>query len=166
MLGILIFTLFGKVYYLLALILVFGLLLFVFREKLKKILHWLMNAILIGISELVFAFVLLFIVNTWLIQTYEPDGKPMFTSTSPSGRFAVLAYPSPTFYFYFSLPGQGGDGPALFILKDNQTGKELQRQHVDFLWWAYTTVDWYGDHVSLSRGDGITWSLPSNELVK
>jgi hypothetical protein len=160
---LLIFVLVGKVYGLLLLILVFGLLFFVFREKPKTILLWLVKTIAIGLAGPVLAFGLCVLWNTWCIYFYAPERGPMFTSTSPSGRFSVSAYPSPAIYLKL-VPagpgrGQGGDRPALFILRDNRTGKDLRREHVCSNWESYATVDWGKDRVSLARGD-VVWRLP------
>ena len=124
-----------------------------------------MKKILRGLLVLILALGLLFVVlNLWdtlRIHFYVPEGKPMSASTSPDQRFTVLAYPSPTIFPRFAMPGQGCDGPALFILRDNRTGKELQREHVDLLWCGYAqSVDWKKDTVQLERGDGIVWPLP------
>jgi hypothetical protein len=156
----------GKGCSLLLLILVLWLLCCVFGEKPKTILPWLAKTLLLGLAGLVLALGLLFLVNTWRIYAYVPDREPMFTSTSPSGRFTVLAYPSPTIYWRFAMPGQGSDGPALFMLRDNRTGKVLRREHVDGPWYVYTDVDWYEDRVHLARGDGIDWRLPPDESAR
>lgn len=161
---LLIFVFVGKWLGLLGLILAPGLLVIVFEEKAKKILLWLATTLLRGLTGLILALVLVFIVlnvwDAWRIYAHVPEGKPMFTSTSPNKRFTVAAYPSPTIFPRFAMPGQGSDGPALFILRDNLTGKEMQRQHVGSLWYVYTTVDWCKDSVKLARGDGIEWRLP------
>ena len=88
---------------------------------------------------------------------------------SPSSRFTIAVYPSPTIMQWpFSFPGQGGDGPAMFILRDNQTDKVLQSHHFSSFWYMHITdVEWYDDHVTLSRADDkICWSLPPNESAK
>ena len=150
---------------LLGLLLALGLLVVVvYGEKAKKILLGLAKTMLLGLAELILAFGLLSIVLTvwdyWRIDSHVPDGTPMFTSTSPDNRFTVAGYPSPTIFPRFAMPGQGGDGPALIILRDNRTGKELQRRHVDGPWFIYEDVTWYKDSVELARGDGIKWRLP------
>jgi hypothetical protein len=128
--------------------------------------------VLRGLLRLLFALVSLLFVcslwNIWRIKTYVPDGKPMFTETSPSQRFTVFAYPSPTIYMPVMSIGGGNDGPALFVLRDNLTGEELQREHVSGPWWVYTDVYWCWDknHVHLAAGDGITWPLPTSECAK
>ena len=132
--------------------------------RVKKVLYSLIKTIFFSLLGMGITLVLMLIVlglwNMWKIHSYVPYETPMFTSTSPCQRFTVSFYPSPTIYFHFAMPGQGGDGPALIILRDNRTGKELQRQHVDGPWFTYNTVDWYEDHVQLARGDGIVWRLP------
>jgi hypothetical protein len=108
--------------------------------KAKTILCKLVKTILLVLSGLILALGLLLIVlqawDTWRIAYHAPEGKPMFTSTSPDNRFTAAAYHSPTIFPRFAMPGQGGDGSALFILRDNRAGKELRRQHVALLWFV------------------------------
>jgi hypothetical protein len=153
----------GKSYGLLVLLLALGLLCL---EKPKTILPWLAKTLLFGLAGLVLALGLLFLVRTWRMYTYVPEGKAMYTSISPSGWFTVSAYSSP---FRFSLPGFGQGGcehPALFILRDDRTGKELQRRHVSGFWCEYD-VYWHEDHVVLRKWeDRIVWPLPPDEPAR
>jgi hypothetical protein len=147
---------------LLGMILALGLLAIVLGEQARKkmfsLLFRLAKMILLGLLCLICAFV---VWNTWRIYSYVPEGRTMYTETSPDKRFTVAIYPSPSLFPRFAMPGQGGDGPGLIILRDNRTGKELQRKHVDSFWHIYTTVDWNKDSVYLSRADDrIEWRLP------
>jgi len=139
--------------------------------KVEKILYGLAKTISFSLLGLALALVLLLIAlvvwDEWRIYSYVPEGKPKFTSTSPCRRFTVSAYSVPSALPRFAMPGQGGDGPAMFILRDNRVDKELQRQYVRSLWIMYAySIDWQKDSVQLERGDGIFWRLPQNESDK
>ncbi|MDR2925853.1 MAG: hypothetical protein LBU76_07910 [Azoarcus sp.] len=89
----------------------------------------------------IFAGLLLALVlcDAWLTYFHVPEWKPAFVSTSPDGRFSVSGYynlPSP---FFGEL--WGNDGTV--VLRENKTGKVLQRGTIDYLPAVQGQVSWY-----------------------
>ena len=109
--------------------------------------------------------VLPFILDDVQIYSHTPKGAPLFSEASPNKRFTVECYRSPTWFRFPVMPGQSGDGPGLFILRDNQTGKELRRKHVNH-WAIYTQVWWDKDYVQLAPPEGINWELSASPLLQ
>lgn len=89
------------------------------------------------------------VLHVWYDRFYEPTGKGYQTFISPDGNHTIEIYlmngliPLPT------MPGQGGDGPGLLVLRDNQ-GRTLHKIKID----GANSIDdnsimWEDDHVFL-----------------
>jgi hypothetical protein len=118
----------------------------------------------------------------WYTEFRTPDGPGRWTSESPDGRFIITAYSNKGLRSLIpTMPGDGGFGPGIVILRENKTGKILQQAKVENLdgmagyakwmigdpdapWrkgWATAEGPREGDYVRV--GLLGTWPLPSED---
>jgi hypothetical protein len=129
---------------------------------------------------------LLALICLYLWDTYRtPSGPGRWESESPDGRFIVTGYSTKGLLAQLTptMPGDGGFGPGIVILRDKKTGKILQQAkveniagidegYVDWMigdpdapWrksWAFRKDlkdPWEGDYVDIKFVG--TWPLPS-----
>jgi hypothetical protein len=113
-----------------------------------------------------------------------PDGPGRWSTESPDGRFVVTGYSNKGLRAWIpTMPGDGGYGPGIIILREKKTGKILQQAKVENLgnmgrgsikWmvgdpdapWRKSRASfakqerpWEGDYVDI--GLVATWPLPS-----
>ena len=118
----------------------------------------------------------------WFTEFRVPDGPGRWRSESPDGRFIVTGYSNKGLRSLIpTMPGDGGFGPGIVILREKKTGKILQQARVDVIdnassvywrigdsgalwrknWATYARLKdpWKGDYVRIKFVD--TWPLPS-----
>jgi hypothetical protein len=83
---------------------------------------------LVMLATLASILFLAFSWHVWETKYYVPSGKGVWQSTSLDGRFTVVGYlikglPG----FIPTVPGNGSGGSGVIVLRDNQTGKSLQK---------------------------------------
>jgi hypothetical protein len=122
-------------------------------------------------------------LDVW--NTRFPTGGGRWTSESPDGRFIVTGYSTKGLLAQLTptMPGDGGFGPGIIILRDKKTGEILQQAKVeniagideeyvdwmvgdpDAIWrrgWADSARlkdPWEGDYIHIKFVG--TWPLPS-----
>jgi hypothetical protein len=147
----------------------------------KKTLKIVLLAPLCLLLVLILVVVCLDILDT----NQTPTGPGRWTSESPDGRFIVTGYSNKGWRSILlpTMPGDGGYGPGIIILRDKKTGGILQQAKVENLggmgrgdvdwmigdpdapWrksWATRAqlkTPWEGDYVHITLVD--TWPLPS-----
>jgi hypothetical protein len=97
----------------------------------------------------------------WYTEFRTPSGMGQWSSKSPDGRFIVTAYSNKGLRSMIpTMPGDGSFGPGIIILRDNKTGKILQKEEIENLAAiGKNNVEWIGDYVHI---DFISppWPLP------
>jgi hypothetical protein len=72
-------------------------------------------------------------LHLW-VTNLMPTGPGRWTSESPDGRFIVTGYPNKGLRSLIpTMPGDGGYGPGIIILRDKKTGEILQQAKVENL---------------------------------
>jgi hypothetical protein len=103
--------------------------------------------------------------DVWDTQFRIPPAEEAgtWTSQSPDGRFSVTGYSTKSLFVKLipTMPGDGSFGPGLVVLRDNKTGKILQKAKVEEVSSAGDSVDWMiGDSGALWRK---SWSAPGSQ---
>jgi len=123
--------------------------------------------VLFGLLGLILALVLW---DIWAFHYEIPDGEPAYASTSPDGRFTVSVYHN---YGILPIPywihPRGRAGTV--VLRENKTGKVLQRVTVDYMNAGTETphVRWNAGNrfpPSVSVVGVDVWDLPPPEPAK
>jgi hypothetical protein len=105
----------------------------------------------------------LVLVDTWLVYFHTPGWNSDMESTSPDGRYTVLAYFNTGVFFLPPFINPRGNAGTI-VLRDNETGKVLQRGRMEEVVVDSSIVRWYPDHVSVvSVG---VWNLPQEDTSK
>ena len=120
----------------------------------------------------------------WFTEFRVPDGPGRWRSESPDGRFIITGYSNKGLRSMIpTMPGDGGFGPGIVILREKKTGKILQLARVDsldnssYIKWMIGNPDavwrknltmltglkgrWEGDYVNITFVG--TWPLPSKD---
>jgi hypothetical protein len=106
-------------------------------KKLVKI------TILIPLISLLVLIVVGIVYHLWETRFSEPTGKGRWSTTSPDGRFTVTGYLTKGLGVLIpTMPGDGGYGDGIVILRDNKTGKVLQKARVENVSNLAGLVDW------------------------
>ncbi|MDR1661162.1 MAG: hypothetical protein LBR95_01850 [Azoarcus sp.] len=75
----------------------------------------------------------LIVLHLW-DTNQTPSGPGRWRSESPDGRFIVTGHSNKGLRSWIpTMPGDGGYGPGIIILRDKKTGKILQQAKVDNL---------------------------------
>jgi hypothetical protein len=118
--------------------------------------------ILLGLLGLILALVLL---DRWLYYHHAPRWEPAFISVSPDERFTVSVYYNSGIFTFFPLPlVRPNDGTV--VLRENKTGKVLQREIAGFVDSVTPGVTWDTNSSWVSIVSIGGWDLPSEEPGK
>jgi hypothetical protein len=147
------------------------------------------KSVKIAVLTLFFSLLALLLIGIgyqiWYTEFRIPTGVGRWTSESPDSRFTVTAYSNKGLRSLIpTMPGDGGYGPGIIILREKKTGNILHQRKVDnlagmlrgYVEWMVGEPDapwrkdwaglespepWKGDYVSIGLF-GI-WPLPSED---
>ncbi|MDR2925854.1 MAG: hypothetical protein LBU76_07915 [Azoarcus sp.] len=110
--------------------------------------------------------------DAWQIYFCVPDWEPDWNSTSPDGRFTVSIYYNPGIFSPLPLGIQPRGEVGTVVLRENRTGKVLQRERANYVDADTQTpgVDWFHDASGHVDSVGVisigVWDLPPEEPGK
>ena len=116
--------------------------------------------ILLGFLGLALVLVLL---DTWVFYCHTPEWEPEFVSTSPDGRYSVSAYDNPGILLFLPVGLHPRGSAGTVVLRDNRTGKVLQRANARYVNAGARTpdVDWFPKSNSVGVTSVDVWDLPT-----
>jgi len=98
--------------------------------------------------------------DTWEMHYEIPDWEPAFASTSADGRFTVSVY-----YTSGIIPLPDWLNPrrnnGTVVLRDNRTGKVLQRAKVDYVAHDTPHIEWFPERNKVGAVSLDIWDLPT-----
>jgi len=116
------------------------------------------KVLLFGFAGLILALVLF---DAYIFKVMTPNWGALYESESPDGRFTVSVYYNPgviPFPPWLNPRGRAGT----VVLRENKTGKVLQRANVSYVDAGTETpgIAWYKKSNSVGVINVDTWDLP------